>query len=286
MGKPVIFDKNAGTNFVRGKKRLRGGDPSTKPEIKKYNMLATDTSGFAAMDFVNTAYQYENGVGINNAPVRLNWPIQGTASYNRVGASIILKYIRIKGWVTMSAYNLAQIRWRLKLIRYDFLPGTAGTVDQNAYLSQFENADARNVTGATSTAIMESWARHNFYKKFKNVENQDFRSKVLASGVVPSQNNFHTLSFSLNGTVGSNQTSLTTVAGAYIKDCPNDNYGYLPIDISVTINDRVDCVKDLRQFYLVLESDVPYGWTNYGAISYNKAGILLNLYARAYFTDA
>ena len=96
-----------------------------------------------------------------------------------------MRAIRFKGWITLSPTQCAQIRWRMVLCRCDIPPGFTWTMDQQRYLRQFTNSDSTIPSSTFDQAAWTTWSRHNFYKKFKNVANKDFKAKVIASGVLP-----------------------------------------------------------------------------------------------------
>lgn len=282
-GSVVYFDKTSGANYTRGRKRMRG-DSNNAPEVKKWNGLMGNI-GVSSIDFTNMVSAPSGSVGVYQ-PARIAWPPAGsTADGYRIGSKITFLGIRFKGWVTLAADQLKQIRWRLLLVRLD-LPAGNMNFDAAAYLSQFKNSDS-SVPTSWDASRFESWGRHNFYKKFKDVANTSFKTRVIASGVLPPTNEYKKMHIALAGTTGQNQTYLQTRADnvSYVMGVHSGNIGYLPIDIKVKLNDTVDCVQDMRRYYVVLETDCAYGWTDEGVPSATEAGMIINMYSRCYFTD-
>lgn len=285
-GIKVVFDKTRGDNYTRGKKRMRGGDIIRGSEVKKWNALYGSSAVInTSYDFVNNVLGAASGTATNFRPQEIVWPSQGASASQRVGNRINFKALRLKGWITLAPDQLKQIRWRLVLCRLDLPAGTV-TFDANAYLSQFINADT-NVPTSFDQTRLNTFTRHNFYKKFKNVENDDFKCKVLASGCLPPTNEYKKMHIYLSGTVAGQGAQLTTgtINPAYITNLHTENCGYLPIDVTVAINDTIDVAVGNRRYFLVLEADCGFGWTNEGSASGTEIGLLLNFFARGYFTD-
>lgn len=290
MSNVVVFSKDSGYNRTKGVKRLRGERGKIGPEVKKYNAFQTDAVAQALLtshDFVNNLTSSSTTVHTNYYPVVLNWPTIGSTDYQRVGSRINFRAIRFKGWITLSPTQAIQVRWRMVLFRLEVPVGASLGLDPSTYLSQYENADINVPTNLQDYDGVASWCRHNFYKKFKNVDNKDFKAKVIASGVLPSTANVKKLQFTLTGNVAGNASTLytsTAASNAIIKKHAN-NYGYLPFDVTVKINDNVDCDKGLRRYFLVFECDNGYGFSDSVAPLSVQSSILVNCYARAYFTD-
>lgn len=291
MSKVVVFSKESGVNRVKGVKRLRGGRPNPGPEVKKYNAFESGTTEqglLTSHDFVNNVHGNGPAQSVNYYPMYLNWPHMGSTDYQRIGARINLKAFRFKGWITLSATQLSQIRWRMVLCRVDIPSNVTFGFDQAKYLRQYTNSDFTLPSTTFNAETYSSWARHNFYKKFKDVSNKDFKAKVIASGTLPATTSYSKVYLHMTGTVsGSNAVLGTTVASpSYIIGAHGSNVGYLPFDVTVKVNDNVDCDKDLRRYYLVFECDTGYGWNDVGTAVQSEVGMLINCYARTYFTDA
>lgn len=291
MSKVIVFNKQAGVNRVRGVKRFRGDKGKPGPEIKKYNCLASEElaqTTLTSYDFVNNIRPSASDLNPAYLPVAINWPLDGSRPEQRIGSRITLNAIRFKGWVSPHSMQVVQIRWRLILFRIDGLPGATFNMDQAGYIQQWSNGDD-TLPGATfNLQTYGSYCRHNFYKKFKNVDNKDFKAKVIAQGCLPPQADYKRLQLQLTGTIAGNQAVMSTVNAAnpsFLISPGQENFGYMPIDVTVKINDTVDCEKNLRRYFVVLESDVGYGWSTAGAPQNGSAGMVINMYARAYFTD-
>lgn len=290
MSRVVLFSKDSGYNSVKGVKRLRGGIGKLGPEVKKYNAFGTDAVSQAVLsshDFVNTIYGGNSSVSPNYYPLVLNWPTIGSGEFQRVGSRINLRAIRFKGWITLSSTQATQVRWRMVLFRLEVPVGADLQIDQVTYLSQYSNADIVVPSTSFDSDTYASFARHNFYKKFKNVDNKDFKAKVFASGVLPATSNCKRMTFNLTGNMGSNQMNLTTASSStnVIVKKQENNFGYIPLDVSVKINDNVDCDKGLRRYFVCFECDCGYGYSDWMAPLQSRPSMLVNCYARAYFTE-
>lgn len=282
-GHKVVFDKTAGVCYTKGKKRMRGGEIIRGAEVKKWNALYGNNT-YDSYDFVNNLFGRHNGTGTNFYPQEIKWPVAGTQQGSRIGARIDFRALRLKGWITLAPDQVKQIRWRLCLCRIDMPPSTFD-FDSHAYLTQFSNADTTVPTTFDQTRL-NSFCRHNFYKKFKNVDNDSFKWKVLASGCLPPTNQYRKLFLHLSGTVNGSTAMLQTSSDSFTSDIHTENAGYIPIDVTVAINDTVDCIGGCRRYFVVLEADCGFGWTNQGAADQSEIGVLLNFYARGYYTDA
>lgn len=279
----VVFDKKAGVNFTRNKKRMRG-EIIRGPEVKKWNCFSgTDT--YTSYDFCNLLHAPNPYISAFS-PFQMVWPSMGTGSANRIGKRITFLGFRLKGWITLSATQLKQIRWRIVLARLDMPAGTL-SFDASGYLSQFNNASS-NVPGTTfNQESYETFARHNFYKKFKDVDNKNFKTKVLVSGTLPATNEYKKLNIDMSGTISGQNCVFGTssVSPSYVMGLHSGNMGYIPIDVKVKLNDTVDCAQNMRRYFMVFEADCGYGWTEVGGPSGNYVGVIANVYCRGYFTD-
>lgn len=284
-GSKVVFDKQAGFNYTKGKKRMRG-EIVKGSEVKKWNALyGSSATVNLSYDFVNVLTGYQVGVATAWRPQAIQWPAQGTSLAHRIGNKINFLGIRFKGWITLAPDQLKQIRWRLVLCRLDIPRGNLDFTTV-AYLSQFQNADT-NVPSSFNVDTFETFCRHNFYKKFKDPTNKDFKMKVIASGCLPATNVYQKMTINMDGSIAGQAAILTTgTRSNYITGLHSGNVGYLPLDVSVAINDTIDCFTNLRQYYVVLEADCGYGWTDQGSASDTQVGLLMNFMSRGYFTDA
>lgn len=282
-GSVVVFDKSSGANFTRGKKRMRG-DIIKGPEIKKYNCLA-GSNNYTAYDFTNLIRSPAPTVSAF-APLIFSWPNLGSSVAQRIGNRINLLGFRMKGWLTLSATQLKMIRWRFVLVRLDMPTGNLN-FDQAAYLSQWLNSSPEVPSTTFNQEEYESFSRHNFYKKFRDVDNKSFKTKVIASGTLPATTEYNKLHIALAGTTGQNATYLQSRADnvSYVMGLQSGNMGYIPIDVTVKLNDTVDCTTNNRRYYLVFEADCGYGWTEEGVPSKDHVGVIANVYCRGYYTD-
>lgn len=290
MSKVIVFSKQSGANRVKGVKRLRGDASKMGPEVKKYNAFETGANQQALLtshDFVNVVHGNSVSTSVNYYPMYLNWPTIGNTDHQRVGSRINLKAFRFKGWITLQPNQLTQIRWRMVLCRLDIPANVTVGFAQERYLRQYTNSDFTLPSTTFDQTTYMTWARHNFYKKFKDVSNKDFKAKVIASGVLPPTSTYKKMYMHLSGSIAGQNASLITMSAdpAYVMNVHAANAGYLPFDVTVKINDNIDCDKDLRRYYIVLECDTGYGWNDTGTPVGTNPGILINCYARTYFTD-
>lgn len=284
-GSKVYFDLNAGASYSKGKKRMRG-ELVKGPEIKKWNAFMGSGQTLSSINFVNTLIAAGANTANSYVPQTIVYPSAGNSDSYRVGNRINLLGIRFKGWIAIASDQIMQIRWRLNLVRVD-IPDQSFVFSRVSYLQQFENADT-SVPSSFDIASFGTFSRHNFYKKFKDVNNKAFKCKTLASGVVPATNDYRRIRLSLLGSIAGQTASLntTTQNPSYVGTIRSEPAGYIPIDISVKLNDTVDCLANLRRYYVVLETDVGYGWDGEGAASGSDPALVFNMYARGYYTDA
>ena len=282
-GSVVVFDKNAGVNYTRNKKRLRG-EIIKGPEVKKFNCLA-GTSVYTSYDFCNLLHAPSPTISAYT-PVAFSWPSMGTGSAQRIGNRITFLGFRLKGWITLSATQLKMIRWRFVLVRLDMPTGTV-TFDAEAYLSQFLNSSSVVPSTSFNQELYETFTRHNFYKKFKDVDNKSFRTKVLATGCLPATNAYNRMNLTLTGTIAGQSAVIGSNSGdpSWVMAVHSGNMGYIPIDVKVKLNDTIDCASNNRRYFLVFESDCGYGWTDSGGPSKDYVGVIANVYARGYYID-
>lgn len=290
----VMFD--VGSSFARKRKRMKGTNAKKLIEVKQWNPRYTgDNDSFDSCCMYNLcSNSCISPTGASSwMPFKMNWPQNGTNSYNRIGKSIFLKYLRFKGYVRV--YNLAVhgIRWRLRLIRADgfkFLePSGQGIQLIKQYLNvwkagQYPSQDTE-FSVATSVAGM---TRHNFYKAFKDVQyNNILQTKVIASGYIPVSS--PATVGATTGTIAGSETSTVALFTKTVNQTFNEGFYNVPIDVKVKCNDNVN-VDDITYYY-VLETDfgvgITYGNTNGLSMSMAISSVVfeLNFFIRGYFTD-
>lgn len=287
MGKKIAFTTDDATGVSKGVKRLRG-DSRNKPEVKRYNPFNVTTLA-QSFDFYNISASTIPSANPAFMPFPLLYPNTGDGPMNRIGARIYLKYLRIKGFINMMNRMVCPVRWRLCLVRVDFNVDVVVTINQNWYLNHFLFVDTTAMTTASSVQEVLSWSRHNFYKKVKDVNDQTFKRKVIASGFFPALNNHITLEGQLAGTLGNQALTATFEQSGYNSSHAQGIAGYVPLDVTVKLFDNVDCARNLRRYYLVFEADNCVGYdsdlnSEVGRLA--SATVHVNAQALAYFTDA
>lgn len=287
MGKKVSFTTDEATGFSKGSKRLRG-DSSRKVEVKKYNPFFPSVFAQSLEIWNINGSNIDDKIGVY-MPVPLQYPSAGTSATNRIGSKIYMKYLRLKGYFTLMNRMVSPIRWRLCLIRVDFNSDIQVSITQNWYLGHFLFVDSALQTQNTSVETALSWSRHNFYKKVKDVNDDTFKRKVIASGFFPAVNTHMNYDGQFAGTSGDKAMSGTFSFNGYNGSHAVDMLGYVPVDVTVKLFDGVDCIRNLRRYYLVLETDNCVGYDNdLTPRTWNLASsvLRLSLQSLVYFTDA
>lgn len=290
----VMFD--VGSCYARKRKRMKGTNAKKVIEVKQWNpRYSGDANSFDSCNIYNICVNSAiSPVGASSwMPFKINWPIAGTSSYNRVGNAIFLKYLRFKGYVRVYNRAVHGCRWRLRLIRADgfkFLePSGQGIQLLKQYLNmwkagQYPSQDTE-FSVPTSVAGM---TRHNFYKAFKDVQyNNILQTKVIASGYIPVSSPATT--GMTTGTIVGSETSTVAVNTNTVNQAFSEGYYNVPIDVKVKCNDNVK-VDDISYYY-VLETDfgvgISYSNTNGLSMSLAISSVVfeLNFFIRGYFTD-
>lgn len=267
MSKFVSFSVTDGGVVGKARKRLRG-DNNRKPEVKK-----CDFAGQTSYPIWECVCNYKHNVPTaqqlsqflyNHCPRQISYPGQGVGSAAYVGASIFLKFFRLKGYLYSKPNNPVQVRWRLCLIRIDW-SGLDNPVFATAadYLGLYKPTSVLNTSGMSSFDTTVSGAALNYYCKQKDVEEwTGLRRVVIASGVLPPSTQYHQITGQV--TLPSNQADSYNLSSTNnIGYAENAGYrGYTPIDVKVTLNDRINVAKNNVRYYLVFESDcgIAYPW--------------------------
>lgn len=267
----IWFNGNSGRIVAKKRKRMPGTDQSKRKEIKQMNPMyghPNDYTSFDVVPLLNYTPSLEGGGDI--APWRLHkllYPSQGTNSYERIGNSIFIKSLRIKGHIGPTWKNIARpISWRLKLYRFDSMypqvTNHTALNDVGAYLTLFNNfelpSDFSNVSAVYNAC------RHNFYKAIKKYPKlTNYTCKTIASGILPMTNSLGNFGYEA---FGSNPIK---TFGSNLAD--NGTFGSMkqifPIDINVKINDRITWERDQANtgmtanvfYFLVWEDDFGCG---------------------------
>lgn len=273
----ILFNGNSGKVVAKKRKRMSGTDGSRRREVKQMNPLyghPNDYTAFEVRPMVSLSGSLDGGQNIY--PWRLHklmYPDQGSNSYQRIGNSIFLKNLRIKGYVYPRFNCLVKpINWRLKLYRFDSMYPQVTTHnaknDVSAYMTLFNNIEVPADTGVALDCVAA--CRHNFYKAIKKYPKiVNYTCKTIASGRIQMTGNiesFGSTSFG-NASCVTYGTCLTNF-GSYLED-----KGCYPLDINVKLNDRVTWQLDQTStamtanvfYFLVLEDDLGVGVEAHGA---------------------
>lgn len=287
MGKKISFTTDEATGFSKGSKRLRG-DSSRKVEVKRYNPFSIGELARSLEIWNVNGANIDGTIGVY-MPVPLIYPNTGTTSLNRIGAKIFMKYLRLKGYFTLMNRMVCPIRWRLCLVRVDFNSDVQVTINQSWYLGHFLFSDTTVQTQNSSVENALSWSRHNFYKKVKDVNDDTFKRKVIASGFFPAVNTHMNYDGQFAGTSGDKAMSGAVSFKGYNGLAAVDQLGFIPVDVTVKLFDGVDCSRNLRRYYLVLETDNCIGYDDdLTPTTWHLASSVLRLSVQGlvYFTDA
>lgn len=287
-------------NSLYGKKRSRLAGPHdpAKPEIKEFNMIhPTDREGYTAVDIYPWLVNH-----ITNAPqgilgawelIPLQLPAQGSGDHQRVGKSIYLRGIQIRGYIEIRDSLVFPCNWRLVLYRQKRVVGE-GIPD---YIDLYKNFETMDLEVGDNFGTLAHY-RHNFYKSMYNQEYNDIGTRqVLAKGrVVPC----------LDDPKGGHVTRQYefTVQAAKVNlgiDCREIfavTCAYYPIKKILKCNIDIDPNDDF--LYLMLETDMPYAGRKRNAAqveNFPGTGVMqpslestdvpfkFNIFVRGYFTD-
>lgn len=313
MPKISFISNDNGANYSRTRKRVRG-DSNRKPEIKTFDPFKQVGVNAYVSHRCFCGYAYNQTIDDanddtmhwNHSPWRLNYPGQGVSNDSRIGNEIFLKYIRLKGVVQVDNYVTAGVRWRLILLKLS--PGgnddNVNTMNVYEYLNMFKTETRSPPSSWAAYTTPESvqnfddteaGALMNYYFKVKDpMKWQGWKRKVLASGYVPPS----FVSTGLSGTIsvpvsGSDPrieaVSLTTER---FGDGTTDYQYNSPLDIKITLNDRINIAKSSSIYWFVFESDCACSFSGIGGIphtttrGYSGSPVKLNFISKAYFTDA
>ena len=315
MPKLSFVSNDNGANYSKARKRIRG-DSNRRPEIKSYDPLRTGSLTDYAAHACYCGYAYNQttaDIAIanyhwNHSPFRLYWPAIGTGSNQRIGTEIFLKYVRIKGMVQVDNYVTCGVRWRLVMLKLNPGGNDDNTISMNIaeYLNMFDSKTVSQPSTWTPYSVSaggdesvsnfddsEAGSLMNYYYKVKDVQKWvGWKRKVLASGYVPP-------SFVPTGqsgtivTAGNNpQVESVSLLTERFGDATTDYQFNSPLDIKITLNDRVNIGKATSVYYLVFESDCSANFTAIGGLPHTStrgftgSPVKLNFIAKAYFTDS
>lgn len=288
----------ANTLYGRKRSRLAGSHDPEKPEIKQYNMLSpTDRDGYSAVELWPWMSEH-----VTNFPSgalgawklhQLYTPAVGTGDSQRVGKSIYLRGIQIRGYIEVKDNLCFPCNWRLVLYRQKSTVGGG----LPSYGDLYHNFEAMDLEVGNEYGTLSHY-RHNFYKAMYNQEWNDVGTRqVLAKGrVVPCLQDPRS---------GSIQThiSLTYEGATYsVNVTDREIFGvsvaYQPIKKIIKCNIDHSTTEDY--LYLMLETDFPVGcskvnaWSGANVPNANVRSASLaaadvpfkfNIFVRGYFTD-
>lgn len=182
-----------GEGKISAKKRLRGkiGDPSTKPELKQYNLLDSSQGDLNRM--YDTVVFYGTYLPDNNSqfgvwePLMCRWPPLGQGMSSRIGKRIRVKYLRIKGYVSASPFLTNQVRYRLVLYRTRANQVNGVETYNQAWLaSLYKHYHNYQDTDMSATALQTRAARNYYMSVFDkdSLQAKDCKRRVLCSGLL------------------------------------------------------------------------------------------------------
>lgn len=296
--------------LVSKRKRVRGkvGDPSRHAELKMINGFDLDPANMHSGSSIYGVHLPNAGVGPAKVlwyPYKLEWPEVGAGPNNRVGKRIRVKMIRLKGFVHSSPFLITQVRWRIVLYRclkhFEEEEGqqveryNMGWVDWN--YENFHNMELPNDPGDVQAAAV-----FNYYASYFNkeaIQRREIKRRILVKGVLnPSSDigNYNNASHTFSGTLGDaqlfGQISSYKSTGTYqhhfsdlsISD-PANMQAAFPIDITVEMNDNIDC--ELYRYVFQIESDTVIGQNAAGVFStaINTSNFIFYIVPHIYYTD-
>ena len=303
----IYFSGTSGKVIAKKRKRVKGANHVKKAEIKYYNPLVTMGDPATRNNYGSVMMSnifYPNTTGFPNASTRfsswvpypLHFPDIGSNYWEMIGDKMKLKWLRFKGYIQMTKLCISAVNWRLVLYRREQpedLFGDAPTL--NAKADAILDAVYDNVEHFVNAEDVTTVARHNYYKKIKDVTKTTVKRKVIASGSMPITNTPQgSNSRTIGATSGINETFSADIIASPLGP------KYMPLDITVVCNDWIR--KGVCQYYIVLETDHCYGIdipaarnqsTGVSAVfpsvqvsdGWGQSMFFLNFFVRAYFVD-
>lgn len=272
MPQDIVF--NPGFSSGSKRKRMPGTDPHGKIEIKTASMMTVTNNISDKFDVFVFKNQYSYGFNIDTGiagswiPIPVREPLIGANSFQRVGSAYFIKYFRLKGFVETHGNCVNPIHWRLRLLRIaDEVPFSLEDtqIDRvNNYLKFVYKNPYLISSSDTASTIFEKFVR-NYYCCIKNLNtNSNLKSKVIASGYIPS-NVLPMRQGTL--TIGSSSTLSSSLIISDLKTSP---YGYNKFDVRVVINDSIKYSYETAseslaanvasaRYWVVMETDCPFG---------------------------
>lgn len=294
------YQRYLGVNSVKGRKRSRLAGPHdpAKPEIKQYNMLApNDREGYTAVDIYpwlsNHVTDFPAGALGAWKMLSVYMPLEGTGEHERIGKSIYLRGIQIRGYIEIRDTLVFPCNWRLVLYRQKSVVGNAVPV----YSDVYKNWEEMDLEVGDVFATLGHY-RHNFYKAMYNNEWNDVGTRqVLAKGrVTPIVNN--PMSGTVSVSTATTSNNVTTTSLVTRREIHHIFCGFEPIKKIIKCNIDHSTTEDF--LYLMLETDYPLGGnlvqkgnlatyltggTVATALDAADVPFKFNIFVRGYFTD-
>lgn len=294
--------ETGGEGLISKRKRVRGkiGNPSKKPELKFCNVAILGDK-YSIFNINGVAARNIEVAGVWR-PYPLNWPAVGAGSDQRIGKRIRVKYLRLKGFVASSPYLIQQVRYRIVLYRtkkhFSEDDGVTEVYDEDWKHLIYNNY---HTLDSADSAVIQRDTVHNFYMSFidqQNMKDTDCKRRILIKGLLKPREdigNYSNSSATITGTMGNQSIALTrstfTSSGKFIKHFAADintvenMEAYFPIDLTVDLNDNVDCEE--YRYVIMVESDVGIGQNAVGDYSYAQvsANYFFRFIPQIYYFD-
>ena len=247
----IVFNSSSGRNFSKKRKRMPGTDMTLKPEMKVYDgfNVASEADVFSERIWTNLAYSAEKPTNYSYSwnPYTISPPQNGTGVNQKIGKNYVLRYLKFKGYITLYKKCPMPINWRLVLYRQT--DETISLLTRIGYLTYFNQ---KITTTPDSAAGWKAWSRNNYYMKVlrSDVKNE-FRRKVIASGTLPGASTNYVFS-SLGNWVDTEAGQTYNVNASFTGIGRINNYEggeealYVPVDVSVQVNDLIDRVVNFQ----------------------------------------
>lgn len=302
-----MISNGGDAGLVSKRKRIRGkvGDPAKHPELKMINGFTTQqaTNMYAGVNIYGT-HPTTSAVRTVWRPQILQWPVVGAQSYERIGKRIRVKMIRLKGCLLVSPFLIMQVRWRIVLNRCLKNYEMENQTEVEKYDMNWVKENYMNFHSMTYSSVQDQQeaAYLNYYATFfskEAIEARELKRRILVKGVMnPAADigNYASENTSVTGTIGDTNVVLNVgaqrfegkfqhhVSGEGIN-APVNMYAAFPIDVTVEMNDNVDC--ELYRYILQIETDTVVGQNVNGTFSTGTtfSNFLFFLVPHIYYTD-
>ena len=277
---------------VKRRKLVSSKGLNKRPEVKQCNWILSSYS-YDAM----TLTPYDLDLSGNNHIYRPYYligmfkPNTGAEEYERVGNKINVKWIRLKGYISVFDQLISTVRLKFFLVR----SYGRSIADVSTFFNNWEVVD---YTKSDVWAIMTAM-RHNYYKATFNATNLGRDKGVVMSKICEIKINPSSHSMTGNG-VGAHDIPVATIQGQAVQQVPKyleqKQFEYeavdnIPFDVRVSVQETIDCTRDY--YYLYVMQDYPYCTTyntvknsTYYPYATKSRGYEANFFCRYYYTDA